>query len=152
MMYGADYWIVNIKIRKRMRVAELRMLSFMRGIYIEEKVRNNCIRGSINISSTVDKIGENIWRWLGHVLSKEETDKIRLIEKMYVHNDRGRGGSKMRWKYAIARDLRKVEVTEENTEIKVKWMFRTKVSTQNSWKRRRKGWRKIGNIDYLKIF
>jgi len=52
----------------------------------EEKTRNEYIRGNVGVVPT-----ENILRWLGHVLRREQTEAVRLVKKI---NAEGRVGKR----------------------------------------------------------
>lgn len=47
------------------------------------------ISGSIRVASIVDTTRENILRWFGHVLRREETEAVRLVKEMYIDGKRG---------------------------------------------------------------
>ena len=74
----------------------MRMLRWMSGVTREDKIRNEYIRGSIGVASIVDKMRENILRWLRHVLRREETEAVRLVKEMYVDGKKWRGRPKKR--------------------------------------------------------
>lgn len=50
------------------------------------KIRNKCIRCSIEEDSIKDKdkIRENILKYLGHVFRREKTESVRIVSEIYV--------------------------------------------------------------------
>lgn len=38
------------------------------------RIKNECIRGSLVITSIAEKIGENLMRWFGHVKRRNNDD------------------------------------------------------------------------------
>jgi len=56
----------------------------------EDKIRNKCVRGSIGVTSIVDKVGGNRLKWSGHAMRRGETDPVRKGIRMNVEGRRGR--------------------------------------------------------------
>jgi hypothetical protein len=71
----------------------------------EDKIRNEYVRGSINVSTIVNKMRENKFRWFGHVMRQEETKAVRVVMKMNVEGKRRRGRPKKRWLDIIENDM-----------------------------------------------
>lgn len=76
-------------------------------------MRNYYTRGSVvGVASIADEMRENRFRWLGHVLRREQTVTVRLVKEMYVEGKR-----------------EKVMVRVQVGDRGVKWTLRT---TSNS--------------------
>jgi len=92
MVNGSEFRTVVRKVWKELRisVAKTRMFSWMSIITREDKTNNEYIRGSTEVTSTVDKMQENRLGRLGHVLGGEKTKALRLVKKMYGEGNRGR--------------------------------------------------------------
>jgi hypothetical protein len=56
-----------------MSVAKIRMLSWISGVTSEDRIRNEYVRGSIDVASIVSKMRINRLRWFGHVTSKSKS-------------------------------------------------------------------------------
>lgn len=78
----------------------------MNRVIRENKIINKYRIGSVRMVSVVEKIMENILRFLGHVLMMKETEAVRVIKCIYVKRERGRGRSKNRLKDVIESDMR----------------------------------------------
>jgi len=46
VLYGSECWAVDKKIERRMSVTEMGTLRWMCGMTREDRIRNECIRGS----------------------------------------------------------------------------------------------------------
>jgi hypothetical protein len=51
--------VVDRKIEQSMGVAEMRMFRWTSGVTIKNKIRNKYVRGSIGVTSIMDKMREN---------------------------------------------------------------------------------------------
>ena len=128
MLYGSECWAVDKKTEQRMSVAEMRMLRWMSGVTREDRIRNEYIRGSIGVSSIVEKMRENRLRWFGHVRRREETEAVRVVMDMNVVGKRGRGRPKKRWLDGIESDMRIAGVTVRDVADRALWRCRTRVA------------------------
>lgn len=54
MLYGSKCWPVDKKIEQRLSAAKTRMLRWMNVITRKDKIRNECVKGSIGVASIVD--------------------------------------------------------------------------------------------------
>ena len=51
----------------KLSVAEMRMLRWMSGFTLRDKMRNEYIRERVGVAPMVDKIRESRLRWFGHI-------------------------------------------------------------------------------------
>jgi hypothetical protein len=56
MLYGSDRWVVDRIIEQSRSVTEMRMLRWMSGVTMEDKIRNEYVRGGFGVLSIVDKM------------------------------------------------------------------------------------------------
>jgi len=64
--WNLGQWI--IKIKQRMRVADIRKLRRVYVVTRNDRTRNKLIRESVGVASTVDKIRESRLRWFSLML------------------------------------------------------------------------------------
>jgi len=50
----------------------------------KDRIRNEYIRGSLEVAPIVDKICENRLKWLGHVLRREKIEAVSVTKNMSV--------------------------------------------------------------------
>lgn len=58
MLCGSECSAVDRRNKQNMIVAEMRILRSMSGVTIEDRMKNECIRGIIGVTSAVNKIRE----------------------------------------------------------------------------------------------
>ena len=72
MVYGLDTVAVTKKQVEEMEVAEMKMLRFAMGVTRKDKIRNECIRGTIKVERLGIKMREDRLRWYGHVMRRDQ--------------------------------------------------------------------------------
>jgi len=53
----------------------------------KNRIRNEYVRGSIGVTSIVDKMRENRFRWFGHVISGENSEPVRMAVRLGNGNE-----------------------------------------------------------------
>ena len=92
-MYGAETWAV----RKKLDVAEMRMLRWMSGVTKLDRIRNERIRGTTKVGVISKKVQESTrLKWYGHVLRREDEYVGKRVMAMEVPGKRRRGRPKRR--------------------------------------------------------
>jgi hypothetical protein len=75
--YGLECWAIDRKIEHSMSFAELKMLRWIGRVTRKDEIKNEYVRGSIDVVSIVNKMRENRLRWFGHVMRREETNTVK---------------------------------------------------------------------------
>nr|XP_009758201.1 PREDICTED: uncharacterized protein LOC104210926 [Nicotiana sylvestris] len=102
MLYGVECWPVKNYHIQRMKVAELRMLRWMCGHSMIDKIRNEDTRKTVGMAPIYDKMREARLRWFGHVQRRSLDVPVRRCERLVVVGTRrGRGRPKKYWGEAI---------------------------------------------------
>ena len=73
MVYGDDAWPVKETQEKKLDVAEMKMLRWMRGVTQVDRIRNERIRGTIKVEELSKMVQERILQWFRHVKRRDET-------------------------------------------------------------------------------
>ena len=63
----------------KLSVAEMRMLRWMSGFTLRDKMRNEYIRERVGVAPVVDKIRESRLRWFGHINRRPVDDRSYFI-------------------------------------------------------------------------
>ena len=123
MMYGAETWAV----KKKLDVAEMRMLGWMSGVTKLDRIRNERIRRTTKVGEISKKVQESRLKWYGHVLLLRREDAYvgKRVMAMEVPGKRRRGRPKRRWLDRIRNDLSERELSREDTQDRAKWSHKT---------------------------
>ncbi|XP_063610714.1 uncharacterized protein LOC134784544 [Penaeus indicus] len=63
MIYGAEAWLIKESQKKKLDVAEMKMLRWMCGVTKLDKIRNERIRGTTKVVETSKKVQERRLQW-----------------------------------------------------------------------------------------
>jgi len=112
IIYGSECRAIDKTMKRSMNVADMRILRGMSGVTREDRIRNECTRGSIGVAT----MRENKFRWLGHVLRREKTEAVSVTKNMSVDGKRGSGRPKKRWFEVKECDMRIDDFCEEDAK------------------------------------
>ena len=89
-----------------------------------DKIRNEYIRGTVQVGTFGEKTREARLRWFGHVRRKDGTYIGRRMLRMELP-----GKTKLRWPKrsymdAVKEDMAVAEVTEEDAEDRTEWRWK----------------------------
>ncbi|KAI0527149.1 hypothetical protein KFK09_002747 [Dendrobium nobile] len=79
MLYGAKCWPLKEKHNIKLSIAEMRMLKWMRGLTLRDRIRNEHIRKKVGVVPMTYKIRESRLRWFGHVKCQPPDDPDRRV-------------------------------------------------------------------------
>ncbi|KAM3286480.1 hypothetical protein P3S67_025279 [Capsicum chacoense] len=128
MLYGAECWSVKNSHIQRLKVAEMRMLRWMCGLTIGNRVRNEIIRKKVGVTSVEDKMTEGRLRWFGHVMGRSTDAPVRGCERLALDGfRRDRGRPKKYWREVIRHDMEQLQITEDMTLDRKVWRSRIRV-------------------------
>ena len=105
----------------KVNVAEMRMLRWMSGVTLKDKIRNEYIRGTLKVGELSAKMQERRLNWFGHIPRKEDEYIGRQVMAMEIEGHRGRGRPKFRWNDRIKQDLESKGLREEQAADRKKW-------------------------------
>jgi len=97
-LYGSENWTLTALQRRRIEVAEMKLLRPLADYTLYDHKTNDYIRREIRITGTLDKIDEYRWNWLSHLQRMPEN---RNPLKSYHYRPQRRrtiGRPKKRWR------------------------------------------------------
>ncbi|XP_070032991.1 uncharacterized protein [Nicotiana tomentosiformis] len=95
MMYGAECWPIKNPHIQKMKVAEMRMLRWMCGHTMMDKITNDDVEEKVDVTLIDDKMREARLRWFGHVQRRSTNALVRRCERLALEGTRrGRGRPK----------------------------------------------------------
>ena len=129
LLYGAECWPTKRSHLQWMKVAEMRMLRWICGHLILDKIRNEVIRDKIGVASIEDKIRETCLRWFGHIRRRSLDAQVRRCDKLdRLDYKRSRGRPKKRWREVIKHDLKTLGLVEDMAQDRRLWWARIQVA------------------------
>ena len=115
MLYGTECWPVKKVFEQRMKVIETRMLRWMCGKTMMDRIRNQDFMEKLGVTPLSVKMRENRLRWFGHVQRKTHDAPVRSIECIIVEGKRSRGRPRRMWEEQIKSDLHKLPLFKDLT-------------------------------------
>ena len=123
MIYGSETWAVTVEQKMRLERTERRMLRWMCGVSLRDKVSLMELRKRMGIESVLDVLRRGRLRWMGHVLRKDDDDWVKRSMLMEVVGNRGRGRPKMMWRHLAEQDMRDVRLQEKDAVDRARWRW-----------------------------
>ena len=104
-----------------MEVIEIRMLRWMYGNTLMDRIRNQEFRNKLGVASISAKMCENRLRWFGHVKRKTFDVPVRRIISIIVEGERSRGKPRRTWDKQIKVDLHELHLSVDLSRDRVSW-------------------------------
>ena len=105
MLYGAECWAMRKKEEQLLNKTEMRMLHWIQGISLKDRVRRDEIRKRLNVMPIVDQFTKRRLSWYGHIKRRKPEDMTRTVLDMEIPGKRRRGRPRIRWMDNIRRDM-----------------------------------------------
>ncbi|XP_057540068.1 uncharacterized protein LOC130818029 [Amaranthus tricolor] len=121
LLYGNECWPVKKSFEYKMEVKEMRMLRWMCGHILMDRIRNQEFRDKLGVAPISGKMRENRLRWFGHVQRKTLAAPVRRVESIIVEGKRSRGRPKRTWDEWIKIDLRELNLSKGLTRDRGSW-------------------------------
>ncbi|KAL7195837.1 hypothetical protein ACSBR1_035967 [Camellia fascicularis] len=94
----------------------MRMLKWMCGKIIQDKIRKECIREWVEVAPIEDKLRENRLRWFGHIQRRLIEAVAKRCDAMTIDESvRGLGRPKLTLASVVNRDMELLNLTNEMT-------------------------------------
>ena len=104
-----------------MEVTEMRVLRWMCGHTLMDRIRNKGFRDKLGIAPISGKMRENWLRWFGHVQRKTFAAHVRRVKSIIVEGKRSRKRSRRTWDEQIKVDLHELNLSEGLTRDRGSW-------------------------------
>ena len=128
LLYGAETWALRRKEEGILERTEMRMLRWILGVSLMERIESEEIRKRLGVCKITDKARESRLRWYGHVVRSDEASMIRKVYDMGIEGRRSRGRQKIRWKDAIRRDLKDLDIEDADAHNRQEWRRKTRAT------------------------
>ena len=121
MVCGSETWAMMAEQSGRLESMEMRMVRWMCGVLLRDRVPSAELRERMGIESVSDAMKQNRLRWLGHVLRKDGDDWVKKIMSFEVEGKRGLGRPRTTWNQVVERDMREYELKREDVKDRGRW-------------------------------
>ena len=100
----------------------MRMLRWMSGKTIKDRIRNENILSKVRVSAIENKMRKNRLRWFGHVQRRPEDAPVRRSDMLDVGElIRGRGRPLKTWRQVIRKDMSIIGLDEKTVLDRNEW-------------------------------
>jgi len=100
-LYGLENWTLTASQGRRTEAAEMKLLRSLAGYTLYDHKTNDYIRGELQITGILDKIGEYRRNWFQHL---QRMSQNRIPLKSYYYRPKGRrtiGRPKKHWRQQL---------------------------------------------------
>ena len=121
LIYGSETWAPRRKEEAKLERTEMRMLRWMMGISLLERLENDEIRRMAGIVKITEVIREARLRWCGHVLRMDDGEGVKKAWDEPVRGRRSRGRQRIRWRDKVRDDMERRGLVEEDAFERRYW-------------------------------
>ena len=128
LLYGGETWALRKKEEQLLERTEMRMIRWMAGISLRERMESEDIRRMCGICNIKQKAREARLRYFGHVMRREEDDPTKKARNMPVEGRRSVGRQRIRWMDVVKRDISEIGLEEDEVWDRGKWRKMTRAA------------------------
>ena len=121
MLYGSECCPTRVALERKFEVAEMRMLRWMCGGTMLDRIPNRLYREKLGVVEIGKKLRDGRLRWFGHVRRRRSTELVRRVEGFQVEGKWGRGRLRRTWDEQIRLDLQALHLSENMTADRQSW-------------------------------
>jgi len=121
MLYGSETWPVRKENVVALQQAEMRIVRWMCGIKLKGRFPSKELRERLGIDDIALVLQQNRLRWYGHVLRKEDDDRVKKCMEYKVVGPRPRGRPKRTWREVVTEDCQARKLNTEDAMDRSKW-------------------------------
>ncbi|KAK6759182.1 hypothetical protein RB195_021044 [Necator americanus] len=121
-----ECWPTTKALERVLHAMEMRMLRWIIGVTLKEKVSNDTVRSIFGVVPITEKMKEARLRWFGHVLRREEDSVAQTALKLDVSGVRPRGRPKIRWLDRVKLDMIDAHLCTADAMDRTKWKTRSR--------------------------
>ena len=128
LLYGAETWALRRKEEGVLERTEMRMLRWILGVSLMERIESEDIRKRVGVCKITDKARESRLRWYGHVARRDEDSLIRRAHDIGIEGRRSRGRQKIRWRDVVERDMKALDIEHADVHNRTEWKRKTRAA------------------------
>lgn len=97
MIYGCETWVMEARVRNKLRVTVRGMERYIIGKTRRDRVRNTWVRNKTRFKDIVKIVMKRKWKWAGHIVRGKERWTTRVMNWCPREFKRARGRPRDRW-------------------------------------------------------
>jgi len=101
MLHGIETWPIRKENDVALQWPEMRIVTYMCGIKLQDKDRSKGLR---EVDVIISVLQQNRLRWYQHVLRKADSDRVKKCMEYEVKGARPRGRPKKTWTEIVEKD------------------------------------------------
>jgi len=121
MLHGSETWPVRKENEVALQRAEMRMLRWMCGVKLQDRVPSKKLRGRLELGDIISVLQLNRLRWYGHLLRKEDNDWVKKCMEYKVEGTRPRDRPKKTCREILKKDCRARGLNMEDAMCRSRW-------------------------------
>jgi len=121
MLHGSETWPVRKENEVALQWAEMRMVRWMCGIKLQDRVPSKGLRDRLGLDDIISVLRQNRLRWYGHVLQKEDNDWVKKCMEYKVEGVRSRGRPAKTWREIVEKDYQACKLNREDAVDHHRW-------------------------------
>ena len=122
MLHGSETWPVRKENEVALQRAEMRMVRWMCGVKLQDRVPSKELRERLGLVDIVLVLQQNRLRWYGHVLRKVDNDWMKKCVEYEVEGARPRGRPKKTWREIVKKDCKAFGLNREDAMDRSRWI------------------------------
>ncbi|XP_064111476.1 uncharacterized protein LOC135218967 [Macrobrachium nipponense] len=129
VMDGSETWALKGKEEVKLERTEMRMLRWIMGMSLLERVENDEIRSRAGLVKMTQVIRESRLRWYGHVLGMGDEEGVTRAWDEPVRGRTSRGSQRLRWRDKEKEDMERRALVEDDDFDRGQWRRRIRQPT-----------------------
>jgi len=121
LLYASETWAMKVCHEKDLERAERRMVRWMCGVRLSDRVRTEELYRRLGIEEIGTKVRRGRLRWFGHVERLNENCWQKRCRSLVVQGVKPRGRPKKTWMETVKADMSKLGLSREDASDRVKW-------------------------------
>ncbi|KAL1446119.1 hypothetical protein WDU94_000032 [Cyamophila willieti] len=132
LLYGSECWTLYKSYSNQIHTTEMRMLRWIAGVTIMDKIRNKYIRGSLGVTAITEKVEEKQMRWYGHIKRRPEEHMVNQAISYPLEAPKQRGRPRSTWIKQQEKRLEQEDIDEADIQNRRTYHLRTRRADPNS--------------------
>jgi hypothetical protein len=121
MTYASETWPVKMDDINRMERNEMRMVRWMCGVKLQDRITSQELRRRLGIKSIRDVMCTSRLGWYGHVQRMDEQNWVKKCMSLIVGGAAPRGRPRKTWDQTVRTDLESKNLTSEAALNRAAW-------------------------------